>query len=359
MPARDDQRSADDALRIRVAEYAEASTRLALLSDVGLGRMVDEAMPAGARFGGASGVLELDGLRVFAKKVPLTRLEQRPENIRSTANHFGLPGFYQYGVGSSGFGAWRELAGQIMASNWVLAGEHQSFPLLYHWRVLPGASGSDAPFAEFGGLEGAVRYWEGSAAVRARLEAIRDADASVVLFLEYVPQCLGDWLAEQDVSALAWVNEQMADVTAFMRRNGMVHFDAHFHNVLTDGRRVYVSDFGLVLSSRFELSDAERAFLAEHQDYDRAYANAHLISHLVPRVFVGDDGRGFLQRWTEGDRPEDVPPAAARLLDSHTRETLLMEDFFRRLTRETKQAPYPAAEIARLHASAPGPASGT
>lgn len=46
--------------------------------------------------------------------MPLTDVELRPENVRSTANLFGLPTFYQYGVGSAGFGARRELAVHLM-----------------------------------------------------------------------------------------------------------------------------------------------------------------------------------------------------------------------------------------------------
>jgi hypothetical protein len=37
--------------------------------------------------------------------VPLTDLEQLPQHFMSTANIFGLPLSYQYGVGSAGFGA--------------------------------------------------------------------------------------------------------------------------------------------------------------------------------------------------------------------------------------------------------------
>jgi hypothetical protein len=58
------------------------------------------------------------------------------------------------------------------------------FPLMYHWRVLP-----DSPpegFAdEFGGVDGAVAYWDGSPAVRERLEAIGRSSAGLVLFLEH------------------------------------------------------------------------------------------------------------------------------------------------------------------------------
>ena len=144
--------------------------------------------------GGTSTALEVEGVRVFVKQVPVTGRELLPGNIRSTANLFGLPGFYQYGLGSAGFGAWRELAAHIMTTNWVLSDEHRAFALLYHWRLLPGPAGTGGVFAEFGGLDEAVSHWEGSAAVRDRLQALRDSPARLVLFLEHVPQTLAAWL---------------------------------------------------------------------------------------------------------------------------------------------------------------------
>lgn len=77
------------------------------------------------------------GRRVFIQRIRLTDIELRPQNVRSTANLFGLPLFYQYGVGSAGFGGWRELAVHTMTTNWVLGGEYEGLPLMYHWRVLP------------------------------------------------------------------------------------------------------------------------------------------------------------------------------------------------------------------------------
>ncbi|MFE6924525.1 hypothetical protein ACFVAV_26115 [Nocardia sp. NPDC057663] len=79
---------------------------------------------------------------VFAKRVPLT--ERELAHRGSTANLFDLPVFCQYGIGGPGFNAWRELAANIVVTEGVLAGETQAFPMLYHWRVLPGR----APIAD-------------------------------------------------------------------------------------------------------------------------------------------------------------------------------------------------------------------
>ena len=125
---------------------------------------MDQAPQVRPGIGGTSATVEAGGVRVFVKQVPVTERELRPGNVRSTANLFDLPGFYQYGLGSAGFGPWRELAAHIMTTNWVLSDEHRAFALLYHWRLLPGPAATEGVCAEFGGLDGAVAHWLSAAA---------------------------------------------------------------------------------------------------------------------------------------------------------------------------------------------------
>jgi hypothetical protein len=335
----------------RMSAYATASSHLALLSDLALERVVDQAPRGRAGIGGASAAVEAGGVRVFVKQVPVTGRELRPGTVRSTANLFGLPGFYQYGLGSAGFGAWRELAAHIMTTNWVLSGEHRAFALLYHWRLLPGPAATQGACAEFGGLDGAVARWDGSAAVRDRLQALRDSPARLVLFLEHVPQTLAAWMPDQDLSAFARVGAQLAGTAAFMRERGLVHFDAHFLNILTDGHGLYFSDFGLALSDRFDLTGQERAFLREHRCYDRDYTAAHLVNHhLADRVRGERDRRRFVRAWAEGDRPRDVPASAAAILTRYAGTAAVFTDFHHRLMEHSKQTPYPRAQLERIRA---------
>jgi hypothetical protein len=337
----------------RMSAYATVSSHLALLSDVALERVVDQAPRVRSGMGGTSVTLDVAGVRVFVKQVPVTELELLPGSVRSTANLFGLPGFYQYGLGSAGFGAWRELAAHIMTTNWVLSDEHRAFALLYHWRLLPGPVGTEGVVAEFGGLDGAVAHWEGSAAVRDRLQALRDSRSRLVLFLEHVPQTLAAWLADQDVSAFPWVDAQLADTTAFMRKRGLVHFDAHFLNILTDGHGLYFSDFGLALSDRFDLSGQERVFLREHRCYDRDYTAAHLVNHHVAERVRGErDRRRFVRDWAAGDRPRDVRASAAAILTRYADTAVVFDDFHQSLMQRSKQTPYPWAELERIRARA-------
>jgi len=253
----------------RWVAYSTVSTSLALRNDRQLGELVDTAVPLGSGIGGRSALLKVGRKPVFVKRVPLTDMELLPEHVQSTAYLFGLPAFCRYGVGgpgpvAPGFGAWRELAVHTMTTNRVLGGQHQGFPLMYHWRVLPDTV---ALTGELPDVERAVDYWGGGPEVRRRLEALQQSSVSLALFLEYIPQTLHEWFVEQaqadDESAdraCSLVERELEAGTSFMNAHGLLHFDAHFQNILTDGRRLYFADYGLALSSRFELSPSETSF---------------------------------------------------------------------------------------------------
>ncbi|SMC79998.1 hypothetical protein [Lentzea albidocapillata] len=310
----------------RLASYAAVSATLSLLSDRELGDLVERAEPSGSGIGGPTALLDVGGTPVFVKRLPLTDLELRPENVRSTANLFDLPMHTHYGVGligAAGFGAWRELAVHTMTTDWVLAGEHEGFPLMYHWRVLPQA---DQKLSEE--LEQAVDYW--GPEIGPRIEALRDSTASIALFLEYVPQNLHDWLNGQDdlESACEMVEREMAAGVEFMNSRGLLHFDGHFRNVLADGERLYFADYGLAISSRFDLSEEETAFFVENQDYDRHYTVTHLVMWF-----------------SYASRTKGVPPRVAAILSRHNATAAVMKDFYRRFQHESRRTPYPAADL--------------
>ena len=91
----------------RLTTYSAISTELALLSDRRLSDLLEKAVPLGISICGATSLLKIDGRSVFVKKIRLTNIEKQPENRMSTANLFDLPTYFQYGIGSQGFGAWR------------------------------------------------------------------------------------------------------------------------------------------------------------------------------------------------------------------------------------------------------------
>jgi hypothetical protein len=236
-------------------------------------------------------------------------------------------------VSSPGFGAWRELASHVQATSWVLSGESPSFPLLYHWRVMPRAASRSLTLDETRDVERQVAAW-GSRALGERLAARYSAATSITLFLECFPGDLRTWLAERMAAdeataraALTMVERELLAVTSFMNDRGMLHFDAHFANILTDGLRLYVSDFGQAQSSQFALTPAEVEFHRRHRDFDRSYVVA------------------ILARSVQG------APVGAAIRNRYGPIADLMADFFRKLRTVSRATPYPAGDLARLWAA--------
>lgn len=339
----------------RLAAHRAVSAQLARCDDRALGALVDAAVPLGSGIGGKSALLEIAGTPVFVKRVPLTDLERQPDRVRSTANVFGLPAFCQYGIGGPGFGAWRELAAHTMTTDWVRAGRYEGFPLMYHWRVLPDATSLPAELAD---VEKVVAFWGGGPGIRRRLEELQCSSASIALFLEYVPENLHQWLgrqmaagAEAAVRACAMVERELEAGTSFMNGRGLLHFDAHFENILTDGRRLFFTDFGLSLSSRFELSQEEADFFDRHESYDRRYTMSFLVNWLVTDLYgYGRDEReAQVRAYARGERPTGFPEAVATILARDAPLTAVMADFFRKLRLDSRKTPYPPEQPGARH----------
>ncbi|GIF51638.1 hypothetical protein DFJ67_5946 [Asanoa ferruginea] len=342
----------------RVARHNAVAGALAGLGDDDLAALVGAAPVTGAGIGGGSSVLDVAGAKVFVKRIPLTDLERQPGNLRSTANHFDLPARCQWGVGSPGFGAWRELAAHEMTTGWVLEGRSAAFPLLHHWRVLPGAT---PPIDEHADIPATVAFWGGSAAVGRRLRARAAASASVVLFLEHLPSNLDDWLRRQlaagpdaVVAACTMVHDALATDIAFLNANGLLHFDAHFANVLTDGRRLYITDFGLATSPSFRLSPGEREFLARNAGYDRAYTVTQLVNWIVTHgAGVPTPERGgpaerndYVRACAAGADPAGLQAPLATIVRRHAPVATIINDFLWQLFGESRATPYPAERLA-------------
>lgn len=339
----------------RIARHADVSTALALLSDRRLADLLASATPLGTGIGGTTWLLRVEGHPVFVKRIALTDLERRPEHVRSTANMFGLPVWLHYGLGSPGGSAWRELAAHAMTSDWTLAGRSEHFLLLHHWRVVETTSRT-VTSADRESMERDIAFWHDDPAVRERFEALAAASAELVLFLEHVPHNLLDWLTEQADPDLAMVERDLIAATEFLGAQGMQHFDAHFQNVLTDGERLYLTDFGLASSTRFELSRDERRFLADHSTHDRAYVVTQLVNWIVThRTDAGRAGwphpsvrNEFVRRCAEGMPVPELSSVAAAIVGRHAPMAVVVNDFYFALYGDSRRTPYPAAEIARV-----------
>ncbi|MFD4353674.1 protein kinase family protein [Nocardia sp. NPDC058518] len=336
----------------RMAAHGAVSASLALHSDAELGELVDAAVPLGSGIGGKSALVEVCGVPVFVKRVPLTDRERRTENVRSTANLFGLPMICHYGIGGPSFGAWRELAVHAMTTGWVLADDFDGFPVMHHWRVLPDSTPLPDELAD---VERVVAYWGGGSAVRDRIEGLQQSSASIALFLEYIPQNLHQWLgrqvdagAEATDRACTMVERELHAGIAFMNSRGLLHFDTHFENILTDGQRLYFADYGLAISTRFELSRQEIDFYDRHRTYDHCYAVSYRTRWLVTALYGGDDRTERIASYARDERPTGIPEIPASIIARDAPLSVVMADFFHRLQQESRQTPYPREELDRI-----------
>ena len=293
----------------------EVSAVLGTLNDGDLAQLLAGAHAGRNGFGGRTTQLVVGDARVFCKLIPLTTLELLPANYKSTRNLFDLPSYYQYGIGSVGFGAWRELASHVLASDWVIHGRHEQFPLVHHWRVIQFAGSTVVdPEADNYLTQPAARGHD-ETTIRERLLALRGATHQIAVFTEHFPKTLSEWMLENSQAdnssahtVVLFVEERSSKAFEFMRSSNFVHFDAHFDNVLTDGTRLYFADFGLAVHKSFELSAQERNFLNDHAYYDPARFAASLV-HTLCRAIPGV--KGWQQKLAEPDRYTHLLPLAA------------------------------------------------
>ena len=339
----------------RRLRYDTAGATLSALSDARFGELVEASALLADGIGGRSSRLDIGGVPVFVKRVPLTDLERSSAHYRSTANVFDLPMGCHYGVGSPSFGAWREVAANEVATALVLAGCGAGHPLLYHWRVLDGAAADPALAEEFAEAEEVVEYWHGSDAVRRRIEALAEASAVVAMCFEFVPSSMPQWLDERvDAggatadAAVEFVHRSLLADIAVMNAAGLFHFDAHLDNFLTDGSQLLLADFGLALSSTFDLSAEERAFLVANVSHDACHTMAKFVDWLVTKLSAPTD-------WRDRDRmvsdiaqgsPVTVPVhAAAAVIERFAPMATILNDFYRTLHLDDRTAVYPAAQL--------------
>jgi len=156
---------------------------------------------------------------------------------------------------------------------------------------------------------------------------------------------LAHWLDDPVGNASA-VERQLFDMVAFLRERQLLHLDGHFGNVRADAERLYLVDFGLATSARFDLSEAEREFVARNAGHDADYASMRLVNWLVTALALpsGRDFRArdrFVRRCADGERPAGVPAPVAEIIGRHASAAARMNDFCRRLFDGDLHAEYP------------------
>jgi hypothetical protein len=265
-----------NSLADRKKRYFQLSSQIAQLDNAQLLALFNDNEPSMGW--GMNHTIQMGESTVFVKRVPTTDLEYH--NLLSTKNLYDLPTYYNYGIGSAGFGVFRELMAHLKTTHWVLDGAIDTFPLMYHYRIMPFSGWRvDVDIAQY---QKYVEYWGNSANIGNYVLGRTKANYELVLFLEYVPYVLATWLQENSGRC----QQPLADLfktVDFLRSQGVIHFDAHFNNVLTDGDRAYLTDFGLVLDRSFSLKKEEEDFFDRHVFYDYGvilYSLGSLVSSL-------------------------------------------------------------------------------
>ena len=297
--------------------------------------LTDEALLASANAGtpptglGATSTFSLGFDEVFVKRLPLTDIEAA--NPYSTRNHFELPTIYSYGFGSAGFGAWRELAA-LQAVSGV-----SGFPVQLHHRVMSRSSPPQPlPWSE----EDYVAYWGGSPAVGHYLRARNSATQELWIVLEHAGSRADLWFAENPESVPDFLAQVFGAIAELQSRE-MVHFDAHWANIITDGARYRLVDFGLAMSANMELSEPERTFLSNHLHYDYDVVLGYL--GLMLAVTLGEEpSSAMLGHHLEqlGALEGRCSPVLLDALDRYRHPILYMVDFFERIRQPDKHSTY-------------------
>jgi len=129
---------------------------------------------------GQTGLVVINGQKVFVKRIPVTVLDMA--NAYSTKNLYRIPAWYNYGVGSAGFGAFRELAAHLKTTNWVRDGTFSGFPLLHYHRILT----SDERGPDTSNLREYVDYWNVSKTIQSYMDGRGDCKHQLLISLEFL-----------------------------------------------------------------------------------------------------------------------------------------------------------------------------
>jgi hypothetical protein len=243
---------------VRLAGARTTGRAVERLSDDQLLALFDDC----SRGWGATQRVEVDGRAVFVKRVPVTALEHA--HSLPTANLYGIPPYLNYPFGSPGTGVGRELSFALETTRWVEERVCTAFPILLHHRLVERTRSSAPGGDEFAGYSA---YRGDDPSMNRYLAERAGAQCDLVLCFEHISHNAVDWITTHpgDVSRIV---DDVRTTIAFLRDQGVVHFDVDLFNVLTDGDHAYLADYGLVLDSAFDLTDEERSFLDRNRHFD-------------------------------------------------------------------------------------------
>ncbi len=252
---------------------------------------------------GETGIIKLNRNKIFFKKIPIAKLFYSSQF--DTSNLYDLPAFYNYGFGSAGINPWRELDTHINVTKWVLTGECEHFPLMYHYRIVKddekNFNKGDSPklMERYGNNKNISRY----------LDDRFNCEYKIICFLEFIPHVLYNYIEKHRYffpKAISQINL----ILDFLESKGILHTDAHWGNYLVDSKsQVYITDFGLLLDKNFKLDSKEKKFFKLNIELPRYYLASEVYDNFVYAISLKPKLKKFIDELTESNDLEDITEA--------------------------------------------------
>ena len=254
---------------------------------------------------GVNSVITINHTKIFIKAIPVTKTDL--SNMYDTSNIHNLPMYYNYGVGSAGFGCWRELAFHIKASNYVINEQCPNFPILYHYRIIESKQIA-AKSKKYKFEKESFEYWGGNKNIEVYLKERSNTNYFIVLCLEYFPITVYEINL---IEKTKWYMSQISTIITFLKKHEVIHFDAHPGNLVTNGKILILTDFGLVLDKSFNLAKPEIAFFNKNTNYDKATLIANISENIFNHVFKSDNIAKYEKKYnfdknTEREKFENI-----------------------------------------------------
>ncbi len=211
---------------------------------------------------------------------------------------------------------------------------------------MPGPE-SQTDLSYWGSTEDYLNYWENNDSIKNRITSLGEASSSIVLFLEHFPtnlhQQLKDILSHDDESSsakyLEKLNQSFDTVLNFMHENDFLHMDTHFRNILADENTIYLSDFGLALSGKFDLSNVELDFAHDHTLYDRCSYSVNLLHGVLTSYKKDDNWDKILNDYLTDKWLITLPNKIRDILSEHEPIAEEMHRFYKALQKD-KSTPH-------------------
>ena len=270
----------------RHMKYYTLNTQFSYMTDDTLTEILNNSKEGKTQGYGLNVKITVSDIKIFTKSIPVTQIEY--DNQYNGKNLHSLPYVYNFGIGSAGFNVNRELLMHIKTTNWVLSDQIENFPLLYHWRIIKNKDYSknySLSKEDEERIQKRYKYWNSNDNIKKYLLERLNPPYILILCLEYIPYVLGEWLNDDPNKITLYMNQMMKTIN-FLKYNNIIHFDAHPYNILTDGKTMYLTDFGLVLDKQYLSEKEELEFFNNNNYIDYGYIISNLFEYMFDKIFA-------------------------------------------------------------------------